>query len=354
MPTEQEVIDRLEAYCTQMEDTIGVPLHRRHLPSDVAAVLPPPRHRRRAGLLAAAAVVAVAGIGAVSLTGAPDSPMLSDSPAPAETSPDTTETTSPDTEPAPTDTKDTTATDSTAESASVDPTVPAPGADGWQVVSPSPLSARTNAVAVWTGTEVLVIGGEPRASCPPNASCAVTDLDVLADGAAYDPQSGTWRSIAPSPVPVSGFDSFAVAGGSVYVLSALNFMRYVITEDRWEQPRGPADQPYAYSLVATGDSVVAYRGSDENGERPDLLFDQASATWHELPADPLSPSFNRAIVAVGADLYLFAHDLVANPGVGGTVTRPRRPPRLRELVHGHSAPTPRSWATQYRRLSATR
>lgn len=143
---------------------------------------------------------------------------------------------------------------STTTTVLVPPTV-AP--DSWTVVPVGPLSPRSSAVAVWTGTEVIV-GGEPRAWCPPGGDCSVPDLAPLADG---DVATDTWHQL-PAP------------------------------GDDW------------YQITALGSTVVAYSSSD----------DVTTETRQPLPPDPLSPSFGRALVEVDGDLYLFALDLVANPG----------------------------------------
>jgi hypothetical protein len=53
----------------------------------------------------------------------------------------------------------------------------------WRTLAPSPLSPRAKALAVWTGTEVVVWGG------------SVGTREGLSDGAAYDPASDTWRPL---------------------------------------------------------------------------------------------------------------------------------------------------------------
>lgn len=62
-----------------------------------------------------------------------------------------------------------------------------PVTDTWRVLAASPLSAR-RAPAVWTGSEMIVTGGSNGDPNSPNA---------LADGAAYDPLTDSWRTIAP-------------------------------------------------------------------------------------------------------------------------------------------------------------
>lgn len=49
-------------------------------------------------------------------------------------------------------------------------------------------------------------------------------------------------------------------------------------------------------------------------QQRDFVFDPATASWGELPPDPLSPSFDRSMAWSGRELLLFDHELVPNPG----------------------------------------
>ncbi|MBI4884627.1 MAG: hypothetical protein HY826_11315 [Actinobacteria bacterium] len=62
-----------------------------------------------------------------------------------------------------------------------------PTTGSWRVLAAAPLSGR-RAPAVWTGAEMIVAAGSAGDPASPFA---------LADGAAYDPVTDTWRTIAP-------------------------------------------------------------------------------------------------------------------------------------------------------------
>ena len=71
MPTEQDVIDRLAAYCERLEHNLGEPLHRRNSPDPVfqTAAVSEVRvceHSRR-GVLVAAILLVVLGVGALAV-----------------------------------------------------------------------------------------------------------------------------------------------------------------------------------------------------------------------------------------------------------------------------------------------
>lgn len=193
----------------------------------------------------------------------------------------------------------------------------------WELLAASPLSPRTQAAIAWTRGEIVVFGGTTFL-CPPGAGCGAPDEDPsLSDGAAYDPRSGSWRPIAPSPVPVPfarpvtlGDDIFALATPFLASASAepiTTLLRYRSADDAWDAFEVPSTGPVD-GLVATTDDLVVFHGTDELGEHPDLRFDPTDASWTEVPADPLSPSFDRHLVAVDGRLVLLAKDITPSPG----------------------------------------
>jgi hypothetical protein len=193
----------------------------------------------------------------------------------------------------------------------------------WQAVPPGPLSPREGALGLWTGREVLLVGGSDAPPCPPSAECTVPRVPPLADGAAFDPRTGAWRRIADSPVPFEWgegivLDSTAylwIPGVTGRPKAEVAFLAYRIAEDRWQQlPLPPGDPDLFAGIVGAGERIVAYAYSDERGEQPDVAFDPATKAWSELPPDPLSPSFDRSMAWSGRELVLFDHELVPNPG----------------------------------------
>jgi len=197
----------------------------------------------------------------------------------------------------------------------------AEGSSGWLALPDSPLSPREAALGLWTGHEVLLIGGSDAPPCPPSASC-VRDSTPLADGAAFDPATNRWRELADSPVPLMG-EQGVVIGSAVYLLTNVagtELLVYRVDHDEWT--RVPVPFGDGYQLLAAGDRLVAYLGSEENRHGKDYLFDSRTATWAALPADPLSAAYDRAMAWTGRELVLFDHELVSNPGAEKpTITR---------------------------------
>jgi len=192
----------------------------------------------------------------------------------------------------------------------------------WQELPAPPLSPREYPTGFWTGEEVVLVGGSDAPPCPPNASCRTPETPPLADGAAYDPRTDSWRPIADAPVGFA-WATPAVVGSTAYLWisgergrpdAPSAFLAYHVEADRWEELELPTREPGWYGLIPAGDRAVAYSQSDESGGRPDFLFDPASSAWGELPDDPFSPGFDRVMTWNGDELYLFDHELVENPG----------------------------------------
>ncbi len=191
---------------------------------------------------------------------------------------------------------------------------------GWSRLPDPPISARRAATAVWVGSMVVIVGGFAGNVCPANADCAFVGRP-LNDGARYDPGTRTWAPIAPAPIPV-GYAETAVVGGSAFFWvfppedGAPTFMAYDVRQDAWHKLQlPPTISRVSPRLVATPDAVIAYPGSNELGDRVDQAYDVASATWRELPADPLTPSFDRTMVVSGGRLVSIGPENVRDPGV---------------------------------------
>ena len=68
-----------------------------------------------------------------------------------------------------------------------------PTTNTWRLLPASPLAPRNAAIAVWTGGEMIVLGGQPA---------VVTDANPnFRDGAAYDPTSNRWHTLATAVPP---------------------------------------------------------------------------------------------------------------------------------------------------------
>ncbi len=200
------------------------------------------------------------------------------------------------------------------------------GAGTWRELPGSPLGPREATIGLWTGSEVLLIGGSDESPCPPGADCPVHRTRL--DGAALDPETGRWRRIADLPVPAL-VGPAAVLGQTAYLLAGAGaadgteLLSYRIDQDRWQRsPVPPFDANAGYTLVAAGDRLVAYPGTHEAGSAPDYALDPSTAVWKPLPAAPLGGGFDRVMVWNGTELFLFDHELISDPnGEKPAITR---------------------------------
>lgn len=96
--------------------------------------------------------------------------------------------------------------------------------DRWITLPAAPLSPRSAAESVWTGTRLVVSGGYN-----------VSEESDRRDGAAFDPASGTWSPIAARPTPGSCAGVVSCSGvwtGSVALFPGTG-LAYDPAGDRW-------------------------------------------------------------------------------------------------------------------------
>jgi hypothetical protein len=131
-------------------------------------------------------------------------------------------------------------------------------------------SAREGHVAVWTGSAMIVWGGGSY----PNPSLVSA---MLSDGAAYDPSADAWRPIRSAPEALLG--AVAVWTGTEMLVwggYTNHGYRYNPATDTWAamttagapSPRTPT------GAVWTGDSFLVWGGYDD-GDPPNSLSDGA-------------------------------------------------------------------------------
>jgi len=129
----------------------------------------------------------------------------------------------------------------------------------WRALPSAPIPGRLDASTVWTGREMIVWGGVNR---PTRGSPA-----PRSDGAAYNPATRTWRTIARAPSGILG-------GG------------------------GPA-------AAWTGRRMVVYVGNSPDGPAGSSVYDPRTNTWRRMPKGPLGAREQYASVWTGRELLVF-------------------------------------------------
>ncbi len=179
-------------------------------------------------------------------------------------------------------------------------------APAWRALPEAPIAGRIGAGVVWTGKEMLVWGGLPRPADPD------APMERVGDGAAYDPATRSWRTLAPPPPGVLGIAS----EGAVW----------------------------------TGDEAVFWTGNMPDGPASGALYNPRNDTWRPLPDGPLTIREGYASVWTGSEMVIlgghggknYAEPFAAavNPGTGAW----RLLPGLDDLVGFH--PTQAFWDGQ--------
>ncbi|WP_283745766.1 Ig-like domain-containing protein [Sideroxydans sp. CL21] len=134
-----------------------------------------------------------------------------------------------------------------------------PATDSWAPMSTTGApSARQSATAVWTGTEMIVWGGYGSAN-----------YSVLGDGARYNPTTDSWSPISPTGAPTARSEHTATWTGSAMLVwggqngPALSTGGiYTPSTDSWSaipDTGAPAARQY-HSSIWTGSEMIIWGG----------------------------------------------------------------------------------------------
>ncbi|MGZ3418533.1 MAG: Kelch repeat-containing protein, partial [Polyangiales bacterium] len=181
-----------------------------------------------------------------------------------------------------------------------------PSTNTWTMLpdAPASLAGRTLHTAVWTGSEMIVWGGE-----------SIDSAARYADGAAYKPSTNTWRTLA-APMLAARSEHAAVWTGSAMLVwggaNGTDFVdgaSYDPGTDKWTTIPNPliaARNRFAYAW--TGSELIVWGG--RQGDKTYLLdgakYEVATKTWTKFGSASLG---NERIVSgfgrVGSELVIF-------------------------------------------------
>lgn len=168
---------------------------------------------------------------------------------------------------------------------------PRPATDPFYL-DPGPLTPRAGHQVVWVGNEMIVWGGSETDSVP-----------RLVDGAAYDPESNEWRTIAQGPFQAGSVTRAVSAGESMIVIGYDQTARYDPAADAWTRVADGFPVPRDNQHVVWTGSVVAAWSRGAMG-----ILDPRDGAWREIafpPAGGTEPllgalrSVHGTLVAVG-------------------------------------------------------
>jgi len=207
----------------------------------------------------------------------------------------------------------------TADGAAYNPTT-----NAWQLLPASPLTARADPQALWTGRAVMILGGQPAVTTATTAQ--------YSDGALYDPSTARWSLITSPPTQDGhnvGWVASVAVGPTVLAWSnwsevhrvgpntssmsgGVDLFGYDPATGAWRyRPVGPLALPAVEDAIWTGQDLYT-RGITYNcGLCPGpfvpeatAVYDASANTWARLPADPLGGD-HLLSVWTGAALFSF-------------------------------------------------
>jgi len=142
-----------------------------------------------------------------------------------------------------------------------------PATNSWRKLPPSPLTPRAFVAAVWTGNELFIYGGDDTE--------AGLYAHRASDGALYDPATRTWRTLPPSPLGAlsgatamwTGHDVVVLGGQGPRFRMSLEAVAFNPATDAWRRlpslptPAAPVHYEstiFGVDAVAAGDTVYAW------------------------------------------------------------------------------------------------
>lgn len=172
----------------------------------------------------------------------------------------------------------------------------------WSVVADHRVVGRVFPIVVWTGSEVIVWGGEKP-----------SEGAWHGDGAAFDPATGTWRDLADSPLSPRS-EHVAVWTGEEVVIccgrivgSGSSAATYDPAADEWREIAAPPINPAFAEAVWTGEEMLVFGGVGGGGTTNltgAAAYDPATDSWRRLADLPYG--LERSADATMGDAVLYA------------------------------------------------
>jgi hypothetical protein len=233
----------------------------------------------------------------------------------------------------------------------------------WTSLPEGPLSPRGDHKAVWTGTEVLVWGGQTteetesiragdgRRWNPVTRTWTGLLVTRFADGAAFEPSTRSWRRMAPAPFDDANHT--AVWTGTEMIVWGIDDgaresgASYHPRTDRWRSiAASPLRGGLGHSSVWTGKEMIVWGSGGGAGPAVGAAYDPSRDSWTVLPEAPLAGRVSHTTVWTGTEMIVwggFSRD-VGTDGLGdGAAYNPTTqvwrllPPAPAERRRFHSA-----------------
>jgi N-acetylneuraminic acid mutarotase len=179
-----------------------------------------------------------------------------------------------------------------------------PDRNRWRRLAPAPLAPRSRATAVWTGREMLLWGGD-----------AGGGVHRFGDGAAYDPVRDRWRKLATSPL-TGRFGHTAVwTGRLMIVFGGFTTCGFTLCESGEAAAYDPMRDRWRYlnfwhgrwdhTAVWTGRELLVWGGDGPSEyEANGAAYRPATDRWRRLPRGPLEGRVGHSAIWTGAEMIV--------------------------------------------------
>jgi hypothetical protein len=197
------------------------------------------------------------------------------------------------------------------ETSPVPPDGTATAAPGEALVAPlppAPIAPRDTPLSVWTGAEMVVMGG-----------FTADGRGAGGDGAAYDPTTNTWRLIPPPPGDLQVGSLFPdgngvlVVGHEAAASRQLAVARYDLGRQEWATlppvPLSPRDTALIgftgrhLAIFGGVASLEPVTGGDSPSQPGDgAVYDTETGAWRPIAEVPKAVAFADGVTALGGEL----------------------------------------------------
>jgi hypothetical protein len=188
-----------------------------------------------------------------------------------------------------------------------------PTTGGYRKLPPSPLGASQHALGAWTGRELILFVSR-------YAEDGKLRSASVATAAAYDPATNRWHRLAPLPrQPMSGYATGVGvwSGHDLLVVGAGKAGRSAYAYDpatnRWRTLASLPEPRVGGIGVWAGTRLLLVGGENRNGKslRDGLAYDPKTDRWTRLPVTPLRKVYGAVAVWTGHDLIVTNHGKAA-------------------------------------------
>lgn len=164
-----------------------------------------------------------------------------------------------------------------------------PATEAWRALPDHPVRCRAFDEEVWTGDELIFLGGCTAHDCVMTGS---EDPWEPIDGYALDVDVGTWRTLASAPrsLPIvdhalwTGSEILGLGRGRTDATEPVLLLRYDPATDSWaEGPVLPGPARRDFAAVWTGEHLLVWGGTYQLRPWPEDDWEQLADGWAYTP-----------------------------------------------------------------------